>query len=213
MVRHKALYLLLAVLVFGANVRVATMAQGTDDVDGVMSASAFRPVPDDSRLTIQIADDTDINLRLRDVAERLLRRAGYTIVSEKPTFTLRLESQRISGGVQFDRSIGSLRAGSSVGRPTGNRSGPQGTGVDLNLKLWSSTRNSLLSPKSPGSAPKQGLGIQIEAFDEIARKPAWHGVARAVDSGGDSFRTGSALVRHLVDAFGLTIKEETLSLR
>lgn len=178
-----------------------------------MTTKAYRPIPDDARIALRIADDSDINLRLQEVAERALSRAGYTIVTDKPTVTLRLETARRAGGIRTDDTIGSLRAGSGVGRPSGNVGGPQGTGVDLNVKLWSSTKNSLLSPKSSGSAPKQGFDVKLEAFDEITLKPAWNGVARAVYNGGDNFRAGSVMINRLIEAFGVSVEPESLSLQ
>lgn len=178
-----------------------------------MTTKAYRPIPDNARIALRVADDSDINLRLQEVVERALSRAGYTIVADRPTFTVRLETARRARGVRTDDSIGSLRAGSSVGRPTGNVGGPQGTGVDLNVKLWSSTKNSLLSPKSGGSAPKQGFDVKLEAFDETARKPAWNGVARAAYNGGDNFRAGSIMINRLIEAFGISIEPESVSLQ
>jgi hypothetical protein len=205
-----ALSIALLAVTFGAEqVRSQTLHAG----EGLLNASGFRPISDGAKVSLQLADDSDINLRLRDVAVRALTRAGYVVVEEGAAYTLRLESERLLQGANVDRSIGSLRAGSSVGRPIGNSSGPRGDGVDLNLKLWSSTRNSLLSPKSAGAAPKQGFGVVIEAFDETARKPAWHGIARAPDAGGDSYRAGSAMVKHLIDALGHSINGEIVSLR
>lgn len=181
--------------------------------EAILSASGFRTIPDRAKVRLQLADDTDINLRLRAIAIQALTRAGYAVVDADAAFTLRLESERLLKGRQTDLSIGSLRAGSSVGRPEGNAGGPRGDGVDLNLRLWSSTKNSLLNPKSAGVAAKQGFAVVIKAFDEAAHKPAWHGIARAPDSGGDSYRTGSAMVKHLIDALGLTVDQEIVSLR
>jgi len=181
--------------------------------EAILTASGFRSIPDHAKVRLQLADDTDINLRLRDVAIQALSRAGYDVVDAGAAFTLRLESERLLQGQKTDLSIGSLRAGSSVGRPEGNAGGPRGEGVDLNLRLWSSTKNSLLNPKSAGAATKQGFGVVIKVFDEAARKPAWHGIARAPDSGGDSYRTGGAMVKHLIDALGLTVDQEIVSLR
>ncbi len=209
--RHIVCFCLISAL--SLTVQNFAMAQIEAAGDAVMSTRSFRPIPDGSLIKVQIADDTDINLRLRDVTERALRRAGYRITTDKPAFTFRLETERLGAGTQLDRSVGSLRAGSGVGRPSGNIGGPQGTGVDFNLKLWSSSRNSVLNPQSSGTAPKQGFGIQLEAFDETAGKPSWHGASRAPDNGGDSFRTGSAIIRHLVGAIGLTLEAESISLR
>lgn len=189
------------------------LSQSLQRGEALLTASGFRPIPDGAKVALQLADDSDINLRLRDVAAEALTRAGYQIVEQGPEYTLRLESERLIRGTSVDRSIGSLRAGSSIGRPEGNSGGPRGDGVDVNVKLWSSTRNSLLNPKSAGAAAKQGFGVAIKAFDETVRQPAWHGIARAADTGGDSYRAASAMVKHLIDAFGLSIEAETVSLR
>lgn len=181
--------------------------------EATMTTKAYSPIPDDARIALRVADDSDINLRLQEVTKRALSRAGYAVVADKPTFTLRLETTRRAGGIRTDDSIGSLRAGSGIGRPTGNIGGPQGTGVDLNVKLWSSTKNSLLSPKSGGSAPKQGFDVKLEVFDETALKPAWNGVARAEYNGGDNFRAGSIMINRLIEAFGISIEPESLSLQ
>ena len=188
-------------------------AQSNDGGDATMTTKAYRPIPDNARVALQIADDSDINLRLQEVAARALTRAGYTVVTDKPTITIRLETVRRAAGSRTDDSIGSLRAGSSVGRPTGNVGGPQGTGVDLNVKLWSSTKNSLLHPRSSGSAPRQGFDVKLEAFDETALKPAWNGIARAAYNGGDNFRAGSIMINRLIEAFGTSIEPESLSLQ
>lgn len=205
-----ALSMMLLVLTGGAE---QGRSQSLETGEALLNTSAFRPIVDGAKVSLQLADDSDINLRLLEVAVQSLTRAGYIVVEESAEFTLRLESERLVQGESVDRSIGSLRAGSSVGRPIGNSGGPRGDGVDLNLKLWSSTRNSLLNPKSTGAAPKQGFGVVIEAFDEAVRKPAWHGIVRSPDVGGDSYRAGSAMVKHLIEALGLNVKEEVVSLR
>ena len=181
--------------------------------EALLSASGFRPIPDGAKMMLQLADDSDINLRLRDVAAQTLRLAGYGVVTQGADYTFRIESERQVRGATFDRSIGGLRAGSSVGRPEGNSGGPRGDVVDVNLKLWFSTRNSLLSPKGTDAAPKQDFGVTMKAFDEAARKPAWHGIAQAPNTGGGSYRAASAMVRHLIDALGVTIEVETVSVR
>lgn len=202
----------LALLLIGGTIAHAETEE-PERGEATITSRSFLQIPAGARVALQIADDSDINLRLRDVASQGLKRAGYIQVTKDPEYTLRLESERLTSGQRIDSSIGSLRYGSGVGRPEGKQSGPQGTGVDLNLKLWSSTRNSLLSPKPGDVAPKQGFLVVIAAFDEAEAKPAWQGIARAPDTGGDPFRVGSAMVKHLVDSLGLTLDEEIVSLR
>lgn len=203
---------LLAFLLFGASASFAQTEEVTRG-EALISSSGFRQIPAGARVALKISDDSDINLRLRDVASRGLKRAGYLLVTRDPEFTLRLESEQLISGQRVDHSIGSLRYGSGVGRSVGKEDGPQGTGVDVNVKLWSSTKNSLLAPKSHSVTRKQGFEVTIEAFDEAAAKPAWQGIARAPDTGGDPFRAGSAMVKHLVDSLGLTLDDEIVPLR
>ncbi len=210
--RRSEIGILVAMLFAAAFVGPAAAQSGGAN-DAVMSASVYRPIPQGARVTLRLADDTDINLRLREVATRSLTRAGYHVVEDDPVIVLRLESRRFSSANSADRSIGQLRYGSGFGRSVGNVDGPQGVGVDVKLKLWSSTRNSLLKPQGKSVAQRQGFGVSIDAYDEIAGKPAWSGVARAADNGGDSFRAGGAMVRRLIEALGIAVEAETVSLR
>ena len=132
----KFLLLALTVVLFPPTLGEApALSQSLQRGEAVLTASVFRPIRDGAKVALQLADDSDINLRLREVAVQALTRAGYQIVEHGPDYTLRLESERLVRGTSVDRSIGSLRAGSSVGRPEGNSGGPRGDGVDLNVKL------------------------------------------------------------------------------
>ena len=55
-------------------------SQTLESGEALLSASGFRPVPDGAKVVLQLADDRDINLRLRDIAGQALRRAGSGVV-------------------------------------------------------------------------------------------------------------------------------------
>lgn len=187
-------------------------AQYVEEDDAVISARSFRPIAAGVRVALRIADDTELNQRLAAVTADALRRAGYQVVEDNPEILLRLETRRPAEIGLHDRSVGSFEAGSGHGRPTGNVGGPRGVGVDLNLRLWSSTRNSLLKRTKRGAAPRQGFSVIFDAYDETAGKAAWHGDARARNVGGDSFRAGSAMIQRLIDVFGSALEPTPVSL-
>jgi len=188
-------------------------AQYIEEEDAVIAARSYRPIAPDTRVALRIADDTELNQRLAAVAADALRRAGYQVVEDDPVIVLRLETHRRTGIGRDDRSIGSLNAGSGHGRPVGSVGGPRGVGVDLNLRLWSSTRNSLLKPARPAAAPKQGFTVIFNAYDEPTGKAAWRADARAQNVEGNLFRAGSAIIRRLIDLFGTTVEAKPVSLR
>lgn len=181
--------------------------------DAVIAARSFHPIAPGTRVALRIADDTALNQRLAAVATDALARAGYRVVEDNPVIVLRLETRRRAGIEPEDQSVGRLDAGSGLGRPTGNVGGPRGVGVDVNLRLWSSTRNSLLKRVKPSAAPKLGFRVIFDAYDEPAGKAAWRGDARAQNAGGDLFRAGGAMIRHLIELFGTTAEPTPISLR
>lgn len=207
-----------ALWVVGAMAALASIAAGDagaqyiEEDDAVIAARSYRPIPPGVRVALRIADDTELNQRLAAVAADALRRAGYQVVVDNPVIVLRLETRRRAGIEPKDRSVGSLDVGSGHGRPTGMVGGPRGVGVDVNLRLWSSTRNSLLKRSKPSAAPKQGFSVIFDAYDETAGKAAWRGDARAESVGGNSFRAGSAMIRRLIDLFGTAAEPTPISL-
>ena len=152
--------------------------------EAILSASGFRTIPDRAKVRLQLADDTDINLRLRAIAIQALTRAGYAVVDADAAFTLRLESERLLKGRQTDLSIGSLRAGSSVGRPEGNAGGPRGDGVDLNLRVRPETLcriTEFSEHESNGRELDEGERVAVEVLPVLGQSAA------AVEPGDGAF--------------------------
>lgn len=178
----------------------AAPAQSLPEARAEITAQAFEPVPVGTRIELRLADDSDQNKQLGAVAEEALAQAGFVLDNSNPTVTLRLETKFISAGDREDNSIGSLSAGTD-------------SGVDLNVRLWSSTRNSLLNRNVDAGESQSVFVILLEAFDEVARKPAWRGEAQTIDADSGDLEAGSAIIRALVPALGRTVKRTVIPLR
>jgi hypothetical protein len=82
---------------------------------------------------------------------------------------------------------------------------PRGSEVDLNVKLWSSTKKSLLGQKRPSKPLRQGFQLTLEAYDVKKSEYVWRGNARTAETGGDAFRVGQAMARRLIEVIGETV--------
>jgi hypothetical protein len=111
-----------------------------------------------------------------------------------------METKNIAEGQAADNSVGSLQAGNQ-------------TGVDLNVRLWSSTKNSLLKRNVGEAENVPEFVILFDAYDEVAKKAAWRGEARTTDSEGDSIEVASAMIRQIVPMLGITVPRRTVPLR
>ena len=118
---------------------------------------------------------------------------------------LQLQTQRLVQGESDGGYIGQFRAGSATGRPRGSLDDPRGSEIDLNVKLWSSTRKSLLGQKPQSKRSRPGFQLTLEAYDVVKGEYVWRGSARTEESGGDTFRVGQAMASRLVETFGKTV--------
>ena len=123
------------------------------------------------------------------VAGESLRDAGYGNDNSAPQITLRIETRNNAPGVENDNSIGRLNADS-------------GGDIDLNVRLWSSNKNSLLKNNTGEAGGDPTFVIAMEAYDEVAGTVAWQGEARTDKVNANNIEAGSAMVRELIAIFG-----------
>ncbi|MEX2615822.1 MAG: hypothetical protein WD767_06980 [Alphaproteobacteria bacterium] len=159
------------------------------ETTAVISALGIRPIASGARVRIRLADDSDFNRQLAIVAGESLRDAGYGNDSTAPQITLRIETRNNAPGVTEDNSIGRLHADS-------------GGDIDLNVRLWSSNRNSLLKKNTGEAGGDPTYVIQMEAYDEVAGTVAWQAEARTDKVNANNIEAGSAMVRQLIAVFG-----------
>jgi hypothetical protein len=178
-------------------------AQGVGEI--LLSAQAVHAINPNAAIDVRVSDDTELNIRLRDVVRGILHRAGFKIDGNNPALVLQLQTQRLIQREGDTGSIGQFRAGSATGRPSGSLDDPRGSEVDLNVKLWSSTKKSLLGQKRPSKPLRQGFQLTLEAYDVKKSEYVWRGNARTAETGGDAFRVGQAMARRLIEVIGETV--------
>ncbi|MBT5107477.1 MAG: hypothetical protein HOM25_02235 [Rhodospirillaceae bacterium] len=171
----------------------------------MLSAQAVHAINPNAAIDVRVSDDTELNIRLRDVVRGILHRAGFKIDGNNPALVLQLQTQRLIQREGDTGSIGQFRAGSATGRPSGSLDDPRGSEVDLNVKLWSSTKKSLLGQKRPSKPLRQGFQLTLEAYDVKKSEYVWRGNARTAETGGDAFRVGQAMARRLIEVIGETV--------
>jgi hypothetical protein len=178
-------------------------AQGLGEI--LLSAQAVHGIDPNVSIDVRVSDDTDLNIRLRDVVRDILHRTGFKFEENNPALVLQLQTQRLTQSEGDTGSIGQFRAGSATGRPTGSLDDPRGSEVDLNVKLWSSTKKSLLGQKRRSRPLRQGFQLSLEVHDAVKNEYVWRGSAQTAETGGDVFRVGKAMASHLVEVIGETV--------
>jgi hypothetical protein len=167
----------------------ASEAQEQLDTKAVISALGIKPIASGARVRLRLADDSDFNRQLAAVAVEALRNSGYTSDNTTPEVTLRIETRNSASGAKADNSIGRLNADS-------------GGEIDLNVRLWSSNKNSLLKKNSDETEDSASYVILMEAYDEVAGTVAWQAEARTDNGNANNIDAGSAMVRQLIAVFG-----------
>jgi hypothetical protein len=197
-------------MLFCAAAHQSVLAQEVGEI--LLSAQSTQPIEPESSFEIRVSDDSDLNLRLRDVFVERLQNAGFPKDDGSPTLVIWLKSQRITWNSDENGSIGSLRVGSTLGPPSGSLNDPRGSEVDLNVKLWSSTKNSLLRKNKSTRVSRRGFQIVLEVFNNTKDAYIWRGSARATELSGDSFRVGQAMAPRLIEALGQTVEPVIMEL-
>jgi hypothetical protein len=185
-------------------------AQGLGEM--VLSAQTTRTVDVTAVIEVRVSDDTELNIRLKDAIKELLTSAGFKIDGISPSITLQLQTRRLIMDGGDGGTIAQFHVGSTTGRPSGSLNDPRGSEVDLNVKLWSSTKKSLLGRNNPTKRRQRGFELILEAYDVINGAYVWRGSARAPDTGGDIFGMGQSMARRLVDVYGKTVAPQIVEI-
>jgi hypothetical protein len=209
--KNRYVFLLFAGLaLFSAITHQSASAQEVGEI--LLSAQSTQPIAPKSRFEVRLSDDTDLNLRLRDVFIERLQNAGFIKDGVSPTLVIWLKPQRITWNSDQNGSIGSLRVGSTLGPPSGSLNDPRGSEVDFNVKLWSSTKNSLLRKNKSTRMARRGFQIVLEVFNNTKDAYIWRGSARATELSGESFRVGQAMAPRLIEVLGQTVEPMVMEL-
>lgn len=196
-----------AVLLLGAHPGQAQQAESAA-TDGRLNAFACEALPSPLRVSVEVMDNTEQYLRLRDSFVARLRSAGVEIADGAPLILL-LDVRKL---VEFEQQPGGelfeLRAGQEdedIGR--------EGE-LFMRGNVWSNRSDSVLGGRKRD--PGQLATDQIEVSASINRRSdgrcLWRGEVRHNLDGDDTADAAERIVPILAGALGQTVRDRPLAI-
>ena len=177
--RHIALGLLIGLFVVQADLRADSVGEAPRVV-----ARAYGEVPPDATIFVEIPDESDVNIWVRDTMISNLERLGYTVAEDAP-FIMKLD-----GKVRNDTTEGSrfsLEGESGISRFNT---------LQLNYKV----------PFGEGKSQPNQTSVTITAsVSKPGSRPIWQGTASATALHRHAIDVQPARVAALADAVGKTV--------
>jgi hypothetical protein len=149
-----------------------------------MAATAYGPLPEETTITIDFRDDTDLNNRLRTVFEDELKSRGYRLSDSGDIF--------LSFETLVEERLSADKPATVVGRG-GSKSGAEAS-FQFRLPLKK------LKPEVGGR--RYSLNVTVARRNEA---PLWVASAVAVPGHRDRFAVQRSMVIALVEALGQTV--------
>ncbi len=193
----------LALIVLALSVAPAAAQEPPPGTNAVLSARDYVPLPAGAAVTVVALDDTDRNLRIKEVIEGALRTRGYTVADDAPLI-LEFEVREVVGSSVAEEGGGIVQFRSRIGGRFG------GDEQRVRVSVFSTSRDSLLtgrrSARRDDGRPRTTRRLHIDMVVNRAegRQRLWEGRAAADLGRGDVLVTARALAPRLVDALGET---------
>jgi hypothetical protein len=179
-------------------------AGSEDSAQGYLNAFACGTLPQPVRIHVEVMDNTDENLKLKDLLERRLRSNGV-VLSEAATLVLSLEAA-------VSRQATRLKPGDMVdvriGRDEPNL-GQEGY-ARVHMNIWSTTRDSLLTGRRST--------VEEEGFDLVRLRASlnsredgrclWQGEIVHELGGEAPYRFAPKLIPLLADSLGKAVSRK-----
>ncbi len=126
---------------------------------GVLTSRKLRRMPEGFPVSIVAIDDREIDGEIKRLLTEALQETGRIVTDDAP-LELAFRSQIVrSVIVERPPSLGQVT--SSTGQTVGNQG--QSTGVEVQMNVWSSTRDSLFGGRNPSSGQKRDPRFYINA--------------------------------------------------
>jgi hypothetical protein len=151
-------------------------------------AAAYRDLPAGLAVRLQLLDDSELNLQVRDLIAEQLAAAGHTVAETAP-FVLQIETQTATQAAD-DPSLGSFQAT--------DRS------AEIRMNLWSSTEDSLLQGRQDKIGAEARYRISLGLYDSRDGRYYWRGAASTTLDQGDAAAASRDMVPALLAQFGKT---------
>ena len=171
---------LAAVLLVAAPAAAQTPAEVT--------AVAYRDLPAGLTVQVQLLDDSDLNLQVRDMIAAQLASQGYTVADDAP-FLLQVETQTATERSR-DPSLGSFEA-------TDDR-------AEIRMNLWSNREDSLLNPQEEERISGSVYRISLGLYDSRDGRYYWRGSVSTALREREAATASRDMVPALLAHFGKT---------
>jgi hypothetical protein len=198
-VRLAGIVVMIGMLVPGA-VQTA-WAQAVTGGEGIVNAVSFSAIPEELVIEVTLYDNTDLDLAIRDEMIEALEGAKHA-VSDGAPYELSLETDEEA--INFSSKDPSLGEISSVGG-----------GLDVELNVWSSTKDSLLGGRQERTVRQGENHFEIHAVlrDRQAGGVVWEGRATVQGDRGSAGPITRKMVDSLVANLGRTVDDGTFLAR
>ncbi len=176
-------------------------AQAVTGGGGMVNAVAFSALPEELVVEVTLFDNTDLDLAIRDEMIEALEGAKHA-VSDGAPYELSLETD--AEAIRYSSKDPSLGEISSVGG-----------GLDVELNVWSSTKDSLLGGRQERTARQGENHFEIHAVltDRQAGSVVWEGRATVQGDRGSAAPITRKMVDSLVANLGRTVNDGTFPAR
>ncbi len=176
-------------------------AQAVTGGGGMVNAVAFSALPEELVVEVTLFDNTDLDLAIRDEMIEALEGAKHA-VSDGAPYELSLETD--AEAIRYSSKDPSLGEISSVGG-----------GLDVELNVWSSTKDSLLGGRQERTVRQGENHFEIHAVltDRQAGSVVWEGRATVEGDRGSAAPITRKMVDSLVANLGRTVNDGTFPAR
>ncbi len=176
-------------------------AQAVTGGGGMVNAVAFNALPEELVVAVTLFDNTDLDLAIRDEMIEALEGAKHA-VSDGAPYELSLETD--AEAIRYSSKDPSLGEISSVGG-----------GLDVELNVWSSTKDSLLGGRQERTVRQGENHFEIHAVltDRQAGSVVWEGRATVEGDRGSAAPITRKMVDSLVANLGRTVNDGTFPAR
>jgi hypothetical protein len=173
-----------------AIVVLLTAASAAAQAPSEVTAVAYRELPAGLAVQVQLLDDSDLNLQVRDMIVEQLTAQGYT-VSDTAPFLLQVETQTAAESDQGP-SLGSFEATDEE--------------AEIRMNLWSNSQDSLLNPQEEDGATGSRYRISLGLYDGRDGRYYWRGAVSSALEDGDPASASRDMVSALLAHFGDTAR-------
>lgn len=187
--------------ILGIGLAVAVCAQETVAArdpwysDGVITAVSYEEISDRISLQVVPYDDTDLDLLIEHKIVEALRRAKHTI-DVAPLFELSFSAHfHTAQFLKKQPSLGELSVGDDM---------------KLNLNIWSSTGDSVITGRQgrSGYSGRTDFEIHVSLRELSLGKVVWEGRATTLVDRNQAERVVPSMANALVSNLGRTVRNE-----